>query len=218
MMYLKLLYVILLTVFLTGILLVGCGPNKDLRTSQNDSARISLDPSNSKAAIVLGAASDAKGEPLWFADHESGDLTQYRENNTYGGSYDSHCERPPNGVVTLPEPVLKGSYSMKMTAPINAAKPGCRQFRYEESSLGHSLNANENPNPLYYSVWMYFPEDYTVLDWTNIIQFKSKTFDKNQNDAFWVIELDNRRKNGDMYLMLRYKGILPGPSRWKGPG
>ena len=157
-------------------------------------------------------------EPVWIADHESGDLTQYTENSTYGGSYDSHCERPPGGVVAAPEPVFNGSYSMKMTALIEKAKPGCRQFRYEESSLGHALNANEDPNPLYYSVWMYFPEKYYVRDWTNIIQFKSKTFDKKRNDAFWVLELENRRNNKDMYLMLRYKGILPGPTKREGPG
>jgi hypothetical protein len=111
-------------------------------------------------------------------------------------------------------PVHGGQYAMQMTAQISASKPGCRQFRYEESSLGHSSSANSQANPLYYGIWLYFPQAYTVADWSNVVQFKSKTFSKDKNDAFWVLELRNRANSQGkqvMYFMLRYKGIYPGP-------
>jgi hypothetical protein len=162
--------------------------------------------------ITPDAACGAK--PLWSADHETGDLSQYTAGSTYGGSFDSDCVRPSKGVVTTP--AFKGTYAMKMTAPISKASPACRQFRYEESSLGHSSTAHTKANPLYYSVWLHFPAAYTVADWTNVIQFKSKTYAKDKNDAFWVLELRNRADSGgkpSMYFVLRYKGLYPGPHK-----
>ncbi len=123
------------------------------------------------------------GDIIWSADHETGDLSQWTENNTHGGSYDSGgCSRPPDGVST--EYAHTGTYSMKMTVDTDYGQnTGCRQFRHEES---------RSSGEYYYSVWVLFPKHYTINDWSNIIQFKSKRYDRSQNDAVWVLELRNR--------------------------
>ncbi len=194
----------------------------DQRAPDTDAAPL-VDATDADAAKVDGLAPDGgcSDKLLWLADHETGDLSQYTAGDTYGGSFDSDCTRPNQGVVSAPEPVFRGQYAMKMTAPITAAKPACRQFRYEESSAGHSGSANAQQLPLYYSLWLRFPAQYQVKDWTNVIQFKAKTFDKSQNDAFWVLELRNRLDSAgidSMYLMLRYKGIYPGPTAGEDAG
>lgn len=196
--------------------------SSDGPSARGDSARARGDSGgaggDSRGAKRDGAAADAlpscSSSPKWHADHETGDLSQYTAGNTYGGSYDSNCKRPSSGVAS--SPVHRGRYAMKMTAPITASKPACRQFRYEESSLGHSKTAHQKKNALYYGAWLRFPSDYTVKDWSNIVQFKSKTYSKSKNDAFWVLELRNRKNSQGkavMYLMLRYKGLYPGPHK-----
>ncbi|MCP4149047.1 MAG: hypothetical protein GY757_14965, partial [bacterium] len=102
-----------------------------------------------------------------------------------------------------------GTYSMKMTVDTDYGQnTGCRQFRHEES---------RSSGEYYYSVWILFPEYYTINDWSNIIQFKSKLYDRSRNDAVWVLELRNR-DNGTMYFMLRWKGKMAGPAEGEGAG
>jgi hypothetical protein len=199
-----------------------------LTDSQTDSSPTDSSPTDSSQSQTDSGQPDSSqpdagcnDKLLWFADHETGDLSQYTAGGTYGGSFDSDCVRPSNGVVSAPQPVLRGKYAMKMTAPIAASKPGCRQFRYEESTDGHSSSANGKKLPLYYSLWLRFPAFYQVKDWTNVIQFKAKTFDKSKNDAFWVLELRNRKDSSgkdSMYFALRYKGLYPGPTSGEGTG
>ena len=166
---------------------------------------------------------------LWQADHETGDLTQYVTSpNTRGGSFDTDCLRPNTdsadpkneqsvlGRGVSQEFARSGIYSMKMTALIDQAKPACRQFRYLESSEDQSFTSHERNNPLYYSFWMYLPDFYEFNSWTNIVQFKTKTYPKDRTDAFWVLELRNRlnsTSDNTMYFMLRYKGLYPGPNQ-----
>ena len=143
---------------------------------------------------------------IWSADHEAGNLSEWIVEGPYGsrgGSYDSRDFTKPPGGVTL-EQTHSGNRSMKMS--IDSWESGCRQFRHAESTSGKSF---------YYSAWLYFPKHYTVSSWTNIIQFKSKT--PTRNDAVWVLELANR-DNGKMYLMLRWKGIMKGPTKGEGTG
>ena len=141
---------------------------------------------------------------IWSADHETGNLLQWTEPGLYGsrgGSYDSgNCARPTKGVTS--EQMYSGNNSMKMT--ITSWDSGCRQFRHAESTSGNSF---------YYSAWLYLPKYYSISGWTNLIQFKSKT--KTRNDAVWVLELANRDKGG-MYLMLRWKGLMEGPTKGAG--
>ena len=64
--------------------------------------RVAAAPPSDASSPDGGQQSDGGcGDPvLWFADHETGDLSQYTAGDTYGGSFDSDCTRPPNGVVS----------------------------------------------------------------------------------------------------------------------
>jgi hypothetical protein len=95
---------------------------------------------------------------------------------------------------------------MKMALSSWAPDGGCRQFRHAESTSGNSF---------YYSAWLFFPQHYAVNNWANLLQFKSQS--PTLNDAVWVLELRNR-PNGAMYLMLRWKGIMAGPTQGAGTG
>ncbi|MFQ5906964.1 MAG: heparin lyase I family protein [bacterium] len=155
------------------------------------------------SAVLLQLSFGANAR--WLADHETGDLSQWTQDGPYGsrgGSFDSgDCTRPPKGVTA--EQAFSGSYSMKMSIGPGG---GCRQFRHAESTSGKAF---------YYSAWLYFPKLYSIGSWSNIFQFKSET--SSQNDAVWVLELRNR-SNGAMYLMLRWKGIMAGPTEGEGTG
>jgi hypothetical protein len=138
---------------------------------------------------------------VWSADMETANLSQWTSGGTHGGSYDSgDCIRPSNGVST--EKAHTGIYSMKITANTSTQESGCRQFRHEESLTG---------NPYYYSAWFYIPQFVQVRDYWNIFQFKSETA-AGLNDPFWVVDILNKGPNGEMRLVLRWKGAVAGPT------
>lgn len=142
---------------------------------------------------------------VWQADMETGNLNQWTAGNARGGSYDSgNCLRPSGGVTT--EAAHSGRYAMKMTADTSAGQSGCRQFRQEESALGGTY---------FYSAWMMIPKQINVVNFWNIFQFKSAVGDT--NEAFWVVEAQNR-PNGALHPILRYKGLVAGPTAGEGSG
>ena len=65
----KLFLTLILTALLSGLLLAGCGLNKDWRTARRDSAGIAPDPSTTSEPIVLVFGADAWGWRGWFAIH-----------------------------------------------------------------------------------------------------------------------------------------------------
>ena len=69
MISIKFITVVLLTALLSGIMLVGCGTNKDWRTARRDSAGIAPHPASTEEAIVLVFGADAWGWRGWFAIH-----------------------------------------------------------------------------------------------------------------------------------------------------
>lgn len=136
---------------------------------------------------------------VWSAGMETGNLSEWTAGSTHGGSYDSgDCIRPPGGVST--EQAHSGRYSMKMTIDTSTQESGCRQFRHEESLTG---------NTYYYGAWYYIPQDTSISSYWNVFQFKSET--DVLNDPFWVLDILNRSGSGPMNLVLRWKGVVPGP-------
>lgn len=155
---------------------------KKNNTSQNVEEYVAYLPANIPASIV------------WMANHETGDLSQWKYKTPSNPSQDSGwCERPKNGVVS--DIAHTGKYSMKMSIHSWFPHSGCRQFRYPEIKTGTDY---------YYSAWIYFPKKYTVKGWSNIMQFKAKRYDeKGGSDLFWSLRLLNR-KNGAMYFQLHW--------------
>ena len=142
---------------------------------------------------------------VWSADMETGDLSQWTVQGTDGGPQDSGtCIRPPDGVTT--EAAHAGQYALKMSIDVSKEESGCRQFRHEESARGGEY---------YYSAWMMIPNKVTVDGYWNIFQFKSDN--GSMNEAVWVLEARNRR-NGNLHLELRWKGLVRGPTKKDGLG
>ncbi len=79
---------------------------------------------------------------------------------------------------------------------------GARLFRWKENWA--------RPQGAYYGARYYFPERYQNIDWTNIMQFKSRLGAR--NGPVWIVGFDNR-SDGTMYLTLFYwlsEGPHPG--------
>jgi hypothetical protein len=145
------------------------------------------------------------GGTIWMADHESGNLIEWRAgmNPNMPAEYDSGlCIRPAKGVTT--EKARSGQYAMKLTI-YSIVKSGCRQFRWVESTSGQ---------PLYYSAWFYFPQASYVTNWWNIFQFKSdvRRGGKNISQTFWFLRVTNNAK-GEMQLGLVWKDGRVGRAR-----
>jgi hypothetical protein len=157
-----------------------------------------LGASRVSAHHALAQSAPTPTETVWSADMETGDLSQWTQGGTHGGSYDSGaCIRPPNGVTS--EVAHSGKFSMKMTVDLGLGEAGCRQFRHEESRTGGTF---------YYGAWYYLPAPVTAVNYWNVFQFKSET--ATLNDPFWVLDL-MPRADGSPHLRLRWKGTVVGP-------
>lgn len=150
--------------------------------------------SSQAATLPPGASS---GSVLWSADHETGDTSQWyfpstrAEGNFGGGEYDNGNA----SVAPSKEQAHSGLWSLKMS--MSAPSPqgvnsGARMFRWAESQAN---------NELYYSVWYYFPKTYSVANWWNVFQWKSRHGEKGSVDPFFIVNVGNR-PNGEMYLYL----------------
>ena len=134
--------------------------------------------------LLLLLASCGSDEIVWSADHETGDLTQWKE-----GQGDAIFNNG-TGTVTITESnVHSGNYGMLLR--IDDARDeaqGARIFRYAE-------NLEEG----YYSAWFFFPEVYEPDEWWNIFQFKSKVGEESL--PTWIVNV-GVEDDGEMYFYL----------------
>ncbi len=128
---------------------------------------------------------------IWSADTESGNLDQWTQ-----GQYGEAVFNSGTGSVTVSHDVAhSGSTSLKMAiSDANGTAQAARIFRWNDPQ-GNSL-----PASAYYSVWYYFPQNYTPDQWWNVLQFKSKS-SSGQVDPMWVLNVGNR-PDGNMYFYL----------------
>lgn len=190
-------------------------------TAATHTIKVVISGATARAPFTVSASATAQPAPsagagaspptssagvVWQADMETGNLGQWTAGNTRGGSYDSgDCQRPPSGVTT--QAAHSGRYSMQMTADTSSGQSGCRQFRQEESEAGGAY---------FYSAWMMIPKQVSVTgNFWSIFQFKSQV--GSTNEAFWVVEAANR-PNGTLHPILRYKGLVAGPTAGEGTG
>ncbi len=128
---------------------------------------------------------------IWSADTETGNLNQWTE-----GQYGEAVFNTGTGSVSVSKDVAhSGTSSLKMSIT-NASNTtqAARIFRWNDPD-GNSL-----PASAYYSVWYYFPQNYTTDQWWNVLQFKSKA-SNGSVDPMWVVNVGNR-SNGNMYFYL----------------
>src|SRR5262245_9983259 len=88
-----------------------------------------------------------------------------------------------------------GTYSAKLSIDTSyGQESGVRLFRWSEAQAIPEL---------YYSVWYYFPQQYTPVGnpaWWNVFEWKSKS--PGRNNPFFSVNVWNRR-DGTMYFVLR---------------
>ena len=107
---------------------------------------------------------------LWSAGHENGSLSEW-ESNWGGGIFSSGSYE----AVVSGEAAKSGSRSLRARI-WTPSESGVRAFRWKEP--------REN-RELYYSAWVYMPEDYRVTgNYVHLFQFKSRSTD-GRNDPIW---------------------------------
>jgi hypothetical protein len=135
------------------------------------------------AEIPLGA------EPsLWMADHETGDLSQWKE----GGTGDTFVSS--DGSLSIVEsPVHGGRYAVKSSISSTKSPSLARLFR--QSNL---------PAEAYYSVWFYIPQLYAVGQWWNVFEFSGRWEQNNSNTGVALWSLDLRQESNDRLVWYVY--------------
>jgi hypothetical protein len=138
-------------------------------------------PTPTQATSPLATPTQVVSSYLWTGDAEEGNLNDWYNG---GGIYTSGTNT--YGVST--EQKHDGIYSLKATTWFNSTQTsGVRAFRWDES---------RSQRGAYYSVWVYFPEQYALTHSTsngqfwNLFQFKSRSVD-GRNDPVWAFYGEN---------------------------
>lgn len=146
----------------------------------------------------------AQGTVVWSADHEEvGESDWYRPGDASfgGGEYDSGCAgtAPGYGFGRNPSGADPWPFSLVLTM----AAP-CGTFTASGTRMIRWLEPQQYPD-LYYKVWYYFPNAYTLTDpvnpWWTIMSWKSASTTPSRNDPFFNIGVGNR-PNGNMFIYL----------------
>lgn len=153
-------------------------------------------------AVLAGAEPSSAQEVLWSAGHEGGaGLSEWGNGSgaSGGGFFNS-------GVFTVAPSTTKahsGLRSMKTTINTTTQESAVRAFRWAEAQTGQ---------PLYYSVWAYWPQRHVPEIFWNILQFKSERAPPNDhvNDPIFTVNVDNKGVGGAMRLHVFYHGHFLG--------
>ena len=173
-------------------------PNLDPISAPAPSLTPSATPSPTPSPTEQPATNPAPVTPptspadvIWSADTETGSLDQWTQ-----GQYGEAVFNTGTGAVSVSQDVAhSGSSALKMTITgANGTTQAARIFRWNDP------NGNALPASAYYSVWYYFPRNYTPDQWWDVMQFKSKS-SSGQTDPMWVLNVGNR-SNGNMYFYL----------------
>ena len=152
-------------------------------------------------AIFVGCAGYAGktngGTLLWSANMETGDLSQWFYPMTGPvGNFGGDIENSGIAAATASTDFAhSGKYSAKLTITTpDTPTSGARLFRW--------LEAQTYPQ-LYYSVWYYFPQNYTPSLFWNVLQWKSKhpVSGVATSDPFFSLEV-GALPSGEMYFYL----------------
>jgi hypothetical protein len=150
-------------------------------------------PAILSATYVLEVVnSEFANNVVWFADFETADIVQWfapslEPLGKFGGA-----QFNSGSGYSLPTQhrSRSGQWGLEMTVatpPMSAT----RMFRWREPQTYQSL---------YYSVWYYFPQQYSVTRYWNVFQWKSK-ISVDQNDPFFILNVGNR-PSGEMFFYL----------------
>jgi hypothetical protein len=117
------------------------------------------------------------GDVLWSADHETGDLSQWKEGQ---GSAVYNTGTAYVRVVRAEAPLSArtGEHVLELSIDTSAEDvTGARIFRWRD-----------NPERGYYGAWLYFPHPTEPDEWWNVMQFKSPD-ERGVSQPTWVVNV-----------------------------
>lgn len=127
----------------------------------------------------------SRGQILWSADHETGNLSQWYADEGGGVFNTGTGEAAISDVVAH-----SGRYAIAMTiSDADRQVQAVRVFRW-----------GENPMEAYYSAWYFFPQRFEPAQWWNVFQFKSPDAG-GTSQSMWSLNVGNL-ENGEMILYL----------------
>jgi hypothetical protein len=111
---------------------------------------------------------------LWMADHETGDLSQWKE----GGTGDTYASS--DSTLTLVENLVHGGRYAVKSSINNVNHPSLAR-----------LYRQDLPPEAYFTVWLYFPQAYDVGDYWNVFEFTGRRDSANamSETALWSLNL-----------------------------
>ena len=133
------------------------------------------------ALLALGACSDQihLGSE-WFADHETGNLSQWAEGGTSAGGQILSSDAQLT-VVTSPSPTHGGRFAVRSAI-----------FAANKTSYARLFRSGVLPNDAYFRVWMYIPQRYTIGLYWNVFEFQGRTnpTEPNTYQYLWSLDLE----------------------------
>jgi hypothetical protein len=135
------------------------------------------------ASYTLDALDATPAPPYWFADHETGDLSQWAE----GASSDQIVSADAQ-LTVVNSPTHSGRFAVRSAIYAAARTSYARLFR-----------SGVLPNDAYFRVWMYIPQNYTIGLYWNVFEFQGRTdpADPSSYGYLWSLNL-KQASNGEM--------------------
>lgn len=129
--------------------------------------------------VPLGTYSPANPSVLWFATFETGDLSEWTEQDA-GNTYKENAAASPTVTNDLAH---SGKYAGKSTMGPTAGSPGM-------ASSNYFYRTAPIPPEAYYGAWFYIPSTLTIRSWLSLVHFRSSTSGDGQNVvAVWDLNV-----------------------------
>jgi len=131
------------------------------------------------------AADATPAPPYWFADHETGDLSQWLEGGASAGGQVLSSDAQ---LTIVTSPTHSGRFAVRSAISTANKTSFARLYRW-----------GDLPNDSYFRVWMYIPQRYTIGQYWNVFEFQGRTDPADPTKFVYLWSLDLKQaSNGDM--------------------
>jgi hypothetical protein len=131
-------------------------------------------PDASYALDALDALDATPATPYWFADHETGNLSQWAD-----GTSSDQIVSADAQLTVVNSPTHSGRFAVR--SAIYAAT---------RTSYARLFRAGNLPNDAYFRVWMYIPQNYTIGQYWNVFEFQGRTDPATPSSYVYLWSLD----------------------------
>jgi hypothetical protein len=123
--------------------------------------------------------------PYWFADHETGDLSQWFQGGPSAGDQILSTDAQ---LTVVTSPTHSGRFAVRSAI-----------FAANKTSYARLYRWGNLPNDAYFRVWMWIPQRYTIGLYWNVFEFQGRTVptDPSTLKYLWSLDLE-QASNGEM--------------------